>query len=493
MKNASKHVLNFSLRLSIVALLASCAANGNNGSGAARPETMNGTVPSPPTAPTLAGTSDTGGGDWFVHPLPILKFQFPADGGVVEGVRYQRFDLPRCDETDAKRGNPEYELVALFPGAGFTAVKVQTSFNEIVCSYGVVETEPTKALQLLVNNEDTNKDRTFQGHIMDSKVYGGPAVIGNFLLTMTADNKIQLFSNHFTNLKPQERHFFTLRKSERKAVDAIYVPVDIEKSDRTYFAHNVFGNWRLILPVPIKETQVPLRGYAAKLVETFERRDATELDLLNRVSLPEGFPSGAVPAWTTVAQIFSTLLRTSGNAELITKFNEKYGVDLKVGDTDGYEALKIISEKFSFEFSPTVGLTEIHRASFHSSAARTKFALPLLNPTWRVVADMIHEMTHAVQEHSSNDSQEQRFKNELEAHLNERAYLASLAEKYPVIKDAIASQRAIVAAGVPNVEFVDAVADVKSELALCENILKSYNLSRDRISPEVLAKAGCRN
>lgn len=102
-------------------------------------------------------------------------------------------------------------------------------------------------------------------------------------------------------------------------------------------------------------------------------------------------------------------------------------------------------------------------------------------------------MTHAVQEHSSADSQEQRFKNELEAHLNERAYLVSLAEKYPVIKAAIASQRAIVAAGVPNVEFVESATMVKPELELCENILKSYNLSRGKISPAILVTAGCRN
>lgn len=428
-----------------------------------------------------------------MQPLSILRIQIPADGGVVEGVRYQRLDLRRCTEADTKRQNPRWEPIAYFPGVGFSAVKVQTSHNVIVCSYGVVETEPNKALQLLVNNDETNRDNMLQGRIMDSKVYGGPAVVGNFLLTAIADNRLQLYSNHFTNLEPVKWAFFYGApfygvSTDPKNFDAVFVPMEIERTSRIYFGHSIAASWRIVLPIALTQTEVPLANLTSKLTDTYLRKDPTELDLLSRVALPEGFPSGVVPAWSTVAQIFSTLQRTSMNADLVRKFNARYGVELQVGETNTYEALKVLSEKFNFEFSPTVGLTEIHRASFHSSATRTKFAIPLLNPTWRVVADMIHEMTHATQEHSSDESQEQRFKNELEAHLNERTYLASLAEKYPVIKDAIASQRAIVAAGVPNVEFA---SKVQPELSLCDNILKSYNLSRDKISPDVLTQAGC--
>lgn len=484
MKNASKLLLNFSLRLAVVALLASCAANGNNG-----------TMPSPAKGPTLSGTSDTGGGDWFVRPLPILKIQIPADGGIVEGVRYQRFDLPRCKGGDVPAEFREQATALLFPGPNFSAVKVQTTGYFIVCSFGVVESNPEKALQILVNNEDTNRERTVDGHMIDSKVYSGSPYGGNSLFKTTEADRVLPFSNHFLYPSPQKKKFFEQWPSAEKGTEAIYVVTGIEPSDRVYFGHSIYGTWRVVLPVPLLETEVPLAGYSEQLSIAKNKSDPAELDLLNKVSLPKGFPNGAVEPWSTVAQIFSTLQRTSTagsrNAALIEKFNRKYSVELHAGFTMGYEDLKVLSDKFTFEFTPTIGLTEIQRPSFHSSVTKTKFTLPLLNPTWRVVADMIHEMTHAVQEHSSNDSQEQLFKNELEAHQNERAYLASLAEKYPVIKKAIATHRAIVAAGVPNVEFVDSASAVKPELALCENILKSYNLSRDRISPDVLIQAGC--
>jgi hypothetical protein len=451
--------------------------------------------PAPPKAGSPAkGTSDSGGGDWFAKALPILKIKFPEADGYAEGVQYKKVKLDRCADYEKKIIMTGREVDAYFPGKNFEAIKVRILVNQILCSYGVVERDPDLALQILVNNEDTNRTTLYQGSIMTSKIYGGAMVVGNFLIIKTAKNKLSVFGNAGMLNVSLEPHFFWADSAlaNSSETDEIYVPSDIQLSKRVYFGNNPNGNWRILLPLAYDEGVIGLQELSEKLNAAYLLRDEMTLGLLNNIALPDGFPSGVGEPWTTVAAIWSMLERTSNDLKLRNQFFSSYNLNLKAEDRDhGYTELKELSDKFDFNFSPTVQLTDVKHAAYHSFGKKIQFAIPLLNPTWRVVADMIHEMTHAIQTTAGPNSNDQIFKNEIEAHLNEWEYLNDLGKSYDVLESLIKSYNYIVAAEVPKVRFVDSL--VKSpELPLCDEIISSYGLDRSQISEALLKKYDCK-
>lgn len=493
MKNMSQCPSKLILSLLSLAFIVGCAANGDHQPGSAPAGPVG--QPGPPKAASpVKGTSDSGGGDWFVKALPILKIKFPESDGYVEGVQYKKIKLDRCVNYEKNTFTTGHEVDLYFPGKNFEAIKVRTLYSQILCSHGVVESNPDKALQILVNNDETNRATVYDGHIMASKIYGGPMAVGNFLVIKNAPNKLAVFGNVWMLNIPLDPNFFSADQALASSgeTDEIFVPSDIKQSKRVYFGNNPNGIWRLLLPVALEEGVIPLQELSLKLTLSYQQKDEKTLDLLNNISLPKGFPDGVVEPWTTVAQIWSTLERTSDNVQLRNHFYSSYSLNLKTENRDhSYLELKELSGKFDFIFSPTIELNDITHAAYHSFGHRIQFAIPLLNPTWRVVADMIHEMTHAIQTYSGSNSSDQTFRNEIEAHRNERAYLNDLSKNSDVLKSLIKSYNYIVAAEVPKVRFADSI--VKSpELTLCDEIISSYGLDRSQISEDFLKRYDCR-
>ncbi len=92
----------------------------------------------------------------------------------------------------------------------------------------------------------------------------------------------------------------------------------------------------------------------------------------------------------------------------------------------------------------------------------------------------------------------QKFKNEMEAHLNEREYLDQVAKKYESVNLAKQLHNQIVAAGVPLVSWVEVAGNSKSDEReslnkpqLCDELIRAYQLSRDKISQATQKTFGC--
>jgi hypothetical protein len=484
MSKAHVCIVSISVHLFCVLLLVSCAGKASHGN-------------EPEASRAPAGTSDTGGGDWFVSPLRIKPIRFSKESELIEGVVYKRLDLHRCSEAEARRKYPDAEPVTYLPGHGFSAVKVQASFDRIVCSYGIVEREPDKALSILVNNNETNRDHFFENVIMHSKIYGGPSVVGNFLVTTETANKVQVFGNGLQTGFLMDQNFFRSPRdaapelnSRSAETDAVFIASEIIPSQHIYFGNNPQGMWRLLLPLEINERRLQLPQLAAGVSDARRHKIVQDLDLLSTINLPRGFPRGSSEPWLVVAQIWTAVERYSEKPQLLDRFYQAYNIPLEAGTVRGYDSYKQIADQFEFKFSPTIGLNDISRAAYHATGKRVQFTLPLLNPTWRVAADMIHEITHALQSDSGSEKDEQKFLNEMEAHLNERAFLKGVARRSELAALAIGANNSIVAAGVPFVEFADPKHQSGSP-TLCENVLRTYRIDRAKVSRDVLRRYDC--
>lgn len=448
--------------------------------------------------PSFAGTS-THGADWFIHPLPLLKPKLGQNTNDL-GLSYNPVSLRRCTAEDTKQpsGPGKIEMnVTYLPDKNWRAYRVLFwGGSSLRCSYGLAESDPKKALKLLIDNEDTNKVlyADFPGHpqtIRFSKATGVfrsfPSLVGTYLVAGSNEFKsggyhLLAFSLQYSGQATSGGQL-TVDSGGGPLVDTVYVPSEIfNPGKRTYFVQTVTSSsikpaWRIVLPVALPEDSIQLYNVTLKKI------------------LNEAPPIGAAGNFDNYnsLQENQTFAWTSGYYSPLSKKLRKL-VQNKFGFSSEAVVGKpwLLAPQIQVTVVPTIENSSLNNAIFHRSGAGGEIILPLGNQSWRTGADVVHELTHVLQPtYGIDNSDNGRFQNEMEAHTNEREHIEQVWARSPDLKVMANAFSYLVAATIPNVQWTDKIIQPK-EISLCDEVINSYRLDKSKILPATLQKFGCK-
>lgn len=450
------------------------------------------------------GSSVGNGGDWFVRTLPLLKVQLPDDFGVVEGVQYKKVGLRKCANPDLKRleipeNIPDVVNVIYLPDRQWRAYRVLIENGKhLVCSLGMIDGNPETSLKTLTRNEDTDRvlyaDYPNVGRqIKYSKSFGTisqyehltPA-IGTFLTNLDPAG-VYIGYNLQDGLRvlgfPRSLYF----KPQPEAVDFVYIPLSIQDRDRPYFVQTVVDHtkapvWRLILPVAFSRDDLPVAALAKALQETSDHD-------LWIAFLGIKFDPFIDPQATTAAawsSFNSTATSEALRMELMRRYNlSQYAVMNKP---------ELLQPHFNVVFLPSIYDGHLNHAAFQHGEKSGEIRLPIVSQRWRIGADVVHELTHALQRPcpSAGCSDDRLFEMEMEAHTNERQHLKEMTLMMPTTKYANDAFNYLVAASLPNVEWANNLQKPAAE-NLCADVISSYRLDPEKIRKTTFEKFNCQS
>ncbi|MCB0415956.1 MAG: hypothetical protein KDD50_16580, partial [Bdellovibrionales bacterium] len=447
---------------------------------------------------TCYAGNESGGGDWFIHSLPLLKIQLPEREGKVEGVIYRRVGLRRCTDKDITDQNAGILYSTFMPDRNWSAYQVLYSwYAGLICSLGQSESDPERALKLLVDNDDMNRvlyendgQTTYVRYSKSSGAFRSyPQAIGTYLAVSRPKSfyptETGIFGYNLTTIN-QELYFNEFKYPvETKPVDFVYIPISIDKSDRVYFIQTVvskgFPPWRLILPVAIHSENIAL----AKLTDNINEamRKGSYSSIPGAIGLPEPYAPDKRPyAW-------SLFTWTKYVYDLRMKLRKKFGFSKRTV----LERPKNMEPQLKLTTLPSIDGNTLNKPAFHQSRIGSEIVIPIANHAWRTAADLVHEVTHALQPNfGSSMTDEQRFQNEMEAHLSERQFISQIGKSNPLYAQLTPYFNYLVGAALPRVEWVDQNVVIEPQ-KLCEDVIETYNIDTNSILPEILKKYGCGN
>ncbi len=447
------------------------------------------------------GSSVNNGGDWFVRTLPLLKMKLPEDFGVVEGVQYKKVGLRKCETKDIARlddiaGIPDTVNVINLPDRDWNALQVLIENGKhLVCSLGIVDANPLTSLETLVNNEDTNRIlyEVFPGVGRQIKYSKSLGTIGEYTFRLPAMgtfliNRDPRGSFIGYNLQdglrvlgfPHSLYF----KPESTPQDFVYIPLSIQDRDRVYFVQTVIDNsltpvWRIVLPIAIAPENLPLPALAEAIQES---KDGTVWESFYGIKF-DPFTDPQLTkalAWTSASN-------TTTSQRLRNELVNKFGVSL-LGAMHSPDLLKPV---FNVSYVPSIADGELNHPAFRHGSIGGEIVLPIVSQRWRIGADIVHELTHALLGPCGAKCNDERiFEMEMEAHLNERQHLKEMTVLSPLTKFANDAFNFLVAASLPNVEWADSI-QTPVENELCEDVILNYGLDKTGIRPITLRKYSC--
>ncbi len=425
------------------------------------------------------------GGNWFIRPLPILKFTFPESQGVVAGVHYLRVRLSRCTPQELQLHQNQGVRELYLPGKNWEVYRVMTDFGSLRCSFGVAELNPTKALSLLLRGEVESKEIAENGLSLYDKSFGGVLVKGPHLI-IPKDEKLRIFSLERTNYKTKS--YFLNPPVQAISGDDVYIATGLDKSENIYFGY-LANSWSIILPLDVTAAELPL-AEVSKIMD-----DATEKEILPIWKILDPIPHPQVykdhlggenwaDGWIQKV-IWNDHWQTTTAQALRAKLAKRFGYQAQ-----DWALNKDLQDKVQFDLVPTILESDINHPHYHSPGkVQAKITLPLGIPKWRVSADLVHEMVHMLQSPISHEmSDEEILTVEFEAHQAERRHIAELIEQNPVLKVAVPSLNYVVASAIPLGAFGKSPGTDEN---LCGNILKEYKLNSVKISVDTLSRLKC--
>lgn len=445
------------------------------------------------------GSSVNNGGDWFVRSLPLLKIQLPEDFGVIEGVQYKKVGLRKCDSHELSKLNdstniPDKINAIYLPDRNWNAFRVLIENRKtLLCSMGLVDNNPETSLQTLTNNEDTNRilyahDPKLGQILKYSKSLGTTSrwayetALGTFLTSLDPGGVYFGYNlqNGFSILGfPRSLYF----NKENHPEDYVYIPLSIQDHNRTYFVQTVIDNskapvWRVILPVALNSDDIPL---AALSKSYLENTDASFIGFQGIKFDPFTDPQITKQvAWTSANQ-------TPTSQKLRLELISKYGVSeyAAMSSPDDLEPiLKVI-------FLPSISNGQLNHPAFQHNKNGGEIILPIVNQRWRIGADVVHELTHALQTPCLQTcTDDQLFQMEMEAHLNERQHIKEMRELFPLTQYADDTFNFLVAASLPNIVWTTSVQK-PIERHLCEDVISGYNFDAKKIKKSSFKKFNC--
>lgn len=445
----------------------------------------------------FAGGSFVGnGGDWFIRKLPLLKVKLPDDFGVVEGVQYKKVGLRKCDAKDLNRlkvkGDiPDKINVIYLPDQNWNAYRVMLENSKyLVCSLGVADKNPKTSLQTLVINEDTDRVlyRT-NGEVKYSKSYGsseekfGTLPIGSFFINIDpAGSYIGYNLQDGMNAIGYPRSIYF--KPEPVPADFVYISLSIQERDRPYFVQTVVDNsaapvWRIILPVAFEKSDLPIAKLASEL------RSNQNMQLMRMFS---GIKNTYYRNETTTRMLaWSSVNKTPTSQSLRRQLMARYGFD----EYSAFYSPESLLPHLKINFVPSILGGKLNHAAFIHLGNSGELTIPIVSQTWRIGADVVHELVHALQTPCNSGCDDDKiFDMEMEAHSLERQHLQEMIQMDPVTKYADDAFNYLVAASLPNVEWATTLRKpVKGNL--CVDVISNYKLDIEKISSQTLAKYNC--
>jgi len=447
------------------------------------------------------GSSVNNGGDWFVRTLPLLKIQLPEDFGVVEGIQYKRVGLRKCDTQDLARLDesvniPDKINVIFLPDQNWNAYRVLIENSKtLLCSLGLADGNPATSLKTLTDNEDTNRilyaDFPEVGRqIKYSKSIGtlskfaqsSPA-LGTFLTNLDPRGAYAGYNlqDGFRVLGFPHSLYFNFEKSPE---DFIYIPLSIEDRDRTYFVQTVIDNskdpvWRIVLPVALSADDLPVAALAKAL------RENTDGSLWQAFYGIKFDPF--IDPQTTKTAAWTSMNQTPTSQRLRRELMQRFGVS----ESAAMYSPDLLAPQIEVAFVPSIVNGELNHPAFRHGDIGGKIVLPIVSQRWRIGADVVHELTHALQDSCGPICTDDKFfEMEMQAHLNERQHTKEMIQLFPLSKYADDAFNYLVAASLPNVEWVQNIQKpLKTDL--CTDVILSYKLDPTKIKPSTKIKYNC--
>lgn len=447
------------------------------------------------------GSSVNNGGDWFVRSLPLLKIQLPEDFGVVEGVQYKRVGLRKCEQADtSKLSNssniPDKINVIYLPDRNWNAFRVLIENGKtLLCSLGLADSNPATSLQTLTNNEDTNRilyavypevgrqiKYSKSSGTLSQFPYTDPA-IGTFLINLDPRG-IYVGYNLQDGIRvlgfPRSIYF----TPESNPQDDVYISLSIQDRDRVYFVQTVIDNsqnpvWRIVLPVALKTEDLPLAPLAKALRDN---TDGTAWKAFYGIKF-DPFTDSQVTKNTAWTSFSTTQTSQRLRKELVLKFG--------VSQLGAMSSPDYLMPLFQVSFLPSILDGELNHPAFRHGERGGEILIPIVSQTWRIGADVVHELTHALQGPCGPGCTDDRlFQMEMEAHTNERQHLKEMVEMQPLTKYADDAFNFLVAASLPNIEWATSYqAPIKRDL--CEDVILGYKLDIGKIRASTLSQFNC--
>lgn len=152
----------------------------------------------------------------------------------------------------------------------------------------------------------------------------------------------------------------------------------------------------------------------------------------------------------------------------------------------------LLSPQININFLPSIVDGHLNHAAFRHAEVSGEMLLPIVSQRWRIGADVVHEITHALQQPCPviGCSDDQLFVMEMEAHLNERQHIKEMIEALPMAKYADDAFNYLVAASLPNVRWAESL-EKPIQKDLCEDIILGYELDLKKIKKSTLKKYNC--
>lgn len=454
--------------------------------------------------PMQGGGSSVGnGGDWFVKKLPILKFELPEDFAVVEGVQYKKVGLRRCTVNEVEKLNdstlvPDKYNFIFLPDRNWSVYKViLEDAKYLLCSVGLVDSNPATALNTLLNNSDTNRILYFEDAIENKNIKYSKstgilgknnfaiASIGSFISNF---NSRGVFIGY--NLQDGYRVLGAPRSiyfnQEANPVDFVYIPLSIQERNRNYLVQTVVDNsyspvWRVILPIALHGADLPINDLA----------EALDKDKVSGYELGKAFRVIKFGTWaddtTTKFEAWTSMSETLTSLSLRKLIMKKYNVsqDAVMNCPD------CLMPKLKIDFLPSILNGELNHAAFIHGQENSYIRIPIVSQQWRIGADIVHELAHALQDSCGNIcSDEKIFILEMEAHTLERQHIKEMTEMYPATVFANKAFNYLVAASLPNVVWSSEYQTLEPD-NLCHEVIMNYKLDILKISKTVLNKFNC--
>lgn len=449
----------------------------------------------------FGGSSVGNGGDWFVRSLPLLKIELPDDFGVVEGVQYKKVGLRKCTETDRARLDvpadvPDLVNVIYLPNREWKAYRVLLERGKhLICSFGLADGNPNTALKTLLQNEDT--DRILYADFPEGRFIKYSKSLGTLSKFVTATSAIGTFitslNSHGTyigyNLQdgmrvlgfPRSLYF----KPQTNATDFVYIPLSIQDHDRHYFVQTAIDNsaapvWRIILPVAFSTDDLPIAALAKALRNSHDREAWKAFYGIK--------PDPFIGTTATSVMAWSSFNSTPTSTRLRSELMQKHGLS-KIAVMSDPEFLK---PHFEVSFVPSMLDGHLNRAAFRHGDKTGHITLPVVSQSWRIGADVVHELTHALQQPCplAGCSDDRLFEMEMEAHINERQHLKEMVQMMPMTKFADDAFNYLVAASLPNVEWSNVIQKpIKRDL--CEDVVLNYQFDPKKIHRDTFKKFNC--
>lgn len=440
-----------------------------------------------------SGNESSGGGDWFVTHLPLLKFELPEEEGAREGIYFKRIGLPKCTLSDQKLLSEDSDnyVTSYLPNRAWQAVRVLVhNGRQLVCSFGHMPKDQESSLDLLVNNENTNRIildpanpkslRPIYSKSSGLNYKYGFFAVGTYLIT----GKLFGINFQFNSCGPTigDMVLFGYPKTEN-AADFVYVTTGIEPSDRIYFLQTMISSkkpaWRILLPIALPQNEIPLPQIAEQIAKDGCPR-------FGNVHFDDNVPQKYTDmyAWSMF-----NITRTSLNLRLKIAWQEGVSFLGMLARPDW------LAPHFTLYLTPSIVGSDLNHAAFHHSGENGKIFIPIGTPAWRMSADVVHELTHVLQlKNGRGNSDDDRFQNEMEAHLNEREHVVELSKVFNTSPQMYAQLLQVftytASATLPLVRWVNGET-APHRMSLCDQVIETYKLNRNHISSESLNRFNC--